>query len=200
VPKAVLLDLGGVVLGISVAKVFQTWADRAGVDVDHFERKWVMDEAYELHETGHIDFTEYARRLSLRFAVDMPLEDWQTGWNSIWTEPYAQVVKLLPAIAEQYDLYAFSNTNAVHAASFFDQYPTALAAFNTLFLSHEIGLRKPYPQAFAQVCKEIDTQPNDVLFIDDNSENIAGALSIGLDAHHLREESSIAEKLQTLLN
>lgn len=198
-PKAVLLDLGGVVLGINVAQVFQTWAARAGVTADYIEHKWVMDEAYELHETGDIDFAEYARRQARQLAVDMPLSDWQAGWDTIWTEPYAQVVSLLPDIAQRYELYAFSNTNAVHATSFLNKYPNALAHFNSLFLSHEIGARKPHPQAFKHVCNLIDTKPQDVLFIDDNAENISGALAAGLDAHHLRKESEIAEKLQLLL-
>ncbi|MEC7974731.1 MAG: hypothetical protein VX142_02900, partial [Pseudomonadota bacterium] len=72
-PKAVLLDLGGVVLGINVAQVFQTWAACAGVTADHFKHNWIMDEAYELHETGDIDFVEYARRQAQHFAVDMPI-------------------------------------------------------------------------------------------------------------------------------
>ena len=114
-PKAVLLDLGGVVLGINVAQVFQTWAARAGVTADHFKHNWIMDEAYELHETGDIDFVEYARRQAQHFAIDMPISDWQVGWNAIWTEPYAQVVSLLPKVAQRFELYAFSNTNAVHA-------------------------------------------------------------------------------------
>ena len=61
-PKAILLDLGGVVLGIDAAQVFRTWATRARVETKHFERHWVMDEAYELHEIGAIDFAEYVRR------------------------------------------------------------------------------------------------------------------------------------------
>lgn len=199
-PKAVLLDLGGVVLGINVAQVFQTWAARAGVTADHFKHNWIMDEAYELHETGDIDFVEYARRQAQHFAVDMPISDWQVGWNAIWTEPYAQVVSLLPKVAQRFELYAFSNTNAVHAESFLNRYPDALAHFNTLFLSHEIGVRKPHPQAFRYVCDLIDIQPQEVLFIDDNADNINGARTAGLDAHHLHKESDIAQKLRHLLS
>ena len=64
-PKAILLDLGGVVLGINAAQVFRTWATRAGVEAEHFERRWVMDEAYELHEIGAIDFAEHFHRFNL---------------------------------------------------------------------------------------------------------------------------------------
>lgn len=187
-------------LGISVAQVFQTWAARAGVDSVHFQRNWVMDEAYELHETGAIDFAEYARRQSKHFGVDMALEDWKAGWNAIWTEPLAQVVTLLPELAKRYALYAFSNTNALHAAAFYQQYPDTLAHFEQLFLSHEIGARKPHPAAFTKVCQRIGTEPQDVLFIDDNGDNVAGARVTGLDAHHLFEESDIATKLATLLD
>jgi len=46
----------------------------------------------------------------------------------------------------------------------------------------------------------MNSPPQDVLFIDDNAENVDGALAAGLDAHHLRKESDIAEKLQSLLS
>ena len=74
-PKAILLDLGGVVLGINVAQVFQTWARRAGVESERIQHRWVMDEAYKLHEIGAIDFAEYARRLGQQLRVNMPLSD-----------------------------------------------------------------------------------------------------------------------------
>jgi HAD superfamily hydrolase (TIGR01509 family) len=199
-PKAILLDLGGVVLGINAAQVFRTWATRAGVEAEHFERRWVMDEAYELHEIGAIDFAEYARRQGQHFAIDMPLTDWQEGWNAIWTAPYAKVVALLPELAKHYDLFAFSNTNAVHAESFCGRYPEALAHFHRMFLSHEVGVRKPHPAAFMHVCEQINTPPRDVLFIDDSAENIEGALTAGLDAHHLYKEQDIAAKLGSLLD
>lgn len=199
-PRAVLLDLGGVVLGINVARVFRTWATRAGVAADYFERRWVMDEAYELHEVGAIDFAEYARRQGKYFGIDMPLTDWQDGWNAIWTEPYAEVVELLPRLAQRYDLFAFSNTNAVHAESFYSRYPKALAHFDRMFLSHEVGARKPNPAAFVQVCDQMNTHPREVLFIDDSAANVEGALLAELDAHHLYREREIAAKLRQLLD
>jgi FMN phosphatase YigB (HAD superfamily) len=39
-----------------------------------------------------------------------------------------------------------------------------------------------------------------VLFIDDSAENIEGALTAGLDAHHLCKEQDIAAKLGSLLD
>ena len=74
----------------------------------------------------------------------MPLNDWQDGWNAIWTAPYAKVVTLLPELAKHYDLFAFRNTNAVHAESFCGRYPEALAPFYRMFLSHKVGVRKPH--------------------------------------------------------
>lgn len=199
-PKAILLDLGGVVLGIDVAQVFRTWATRAGVETKHFEHHWVMDEAYELHEIGAIDFAEYVRRQGQHFGIDMPLSDWQEGWNAIWTKPYAKVVALLPELAQRYDLFAFSNTNAVHAESFYSRYPEALAHFHKMFLSHEVGVRKPHSAAFIHICEQINTPPEEVLFIDDSAANIEGALAAGLDAHHLYKEQDIAAKLSGLLD
>jgi putative hydrolase of the HAD superfamily len=69
-----------------------------------------------------------------------------------------------------------------------------------MFLSHEVGARKPHPAAFIQVCEQINTPPEDVFFIDDSAANIEGALTAGLDAHHLYKEQDIAAKLRGLLD
>ena len=67
-----------------------------------------------------------------------------------------------------------------------------------MFLSHEIGARKPDPDAFLLVCKKMSTHPKDVLFIDDSAANVEGARAAGIDAHHLDKERDIAAMLQTL--
>ena len=108
------------------------------------------------------------------------------------------VVDQLPGLAQRYKLCAFSNTNAVHAEAFYAQYPQALESFSSVFLSHEIGARKPDPDAFLQVCKKMSTHPRDVLFIDDSAANVEGARDAGIDAHHLVKERDIAALLQSL--
>lgn len=198
--KAVLLDLGNVVLGVDFRRVFSAWAEAANVSEQVFYDRWQIDDAYADHETGKIDFDQYADRLAERFKVNLSREQWRDGWNSLWTEPFHSVIELLPAIASRYDLYAFTNTNDTHAECWRALYGSALRPFEHIFVSSEIGVRKPHVDAFHYVCRAAGSEAGHTLFLDDTLENVKGALDAGLQAHHVASENDVASHLQRLLD
>ena len=130
--KAVLLDLGGVVLEIDFHRVFASWANHSGVDKSIFYEQWSLDDAYKQHEVGALSFQEYSAHMSRSLGVSMSELSWQKGWNALWVGTYKSVIELLPLLAQKYTLCAFSNTNATHAASFNHHFGTELSHFETL--------------------------------------------------------------------
>ena len=197
--QTVLLDLGNVILGVDFRRVFRHWADAAGIAPDRFYERWQMDAHYAAHETGDLSFEGYTAHLSQLFEVTLSPEDWERGWNAIWTEPFHDVIALLPALAERGPLYGFSNTNNTHTDHWSTAHETALAPIQEIFVSSHIGLRKPNVSAYHYVCEQMEAKPADVLFLDDSQENINGALRAGLDARLVRSEAEVVAQLETLL-
>ena len=196
--QVLLLDLGGVVLGIDFRRVFNFWAEAAGVDKAVFYDHWQLDDGYKAHEIGDLDFADYTTHLSKTLSVSMSDAQWREGWNALWTTPYGNVAALLPALKGRYRLCAYSNTNAVHAESFLQRYPHIFQHFEQLYLSHEVGCRKPAPESFLTVCKLMQCPPSQVIFLDDTKENIAGAEAAGLTAYLTRSQLEVVETLVTL--
>lgn len=197
-PPALLLDLGGVVLGVDFHQVFRFWAEAAAVEPSRFYDQWRMDQAYEEHEVGNRDFRSYTQHLATTLNVSMSEEQWRDGWNALWTDPHLEVAALFPALKQRFRLCAFSNTNAVHAESFFQRYPEVMSQFDELYLSHEVGFRKPSADAFTQVCALLDTDPSQVTFLDDSRENVDGARRAGLTAFLTRGETEVLQILQSI--
>ena len=195
----VLLDLGNVVLGIDPRQVFSEWSARSGLPVADFARKWVLDDAYKEHERGKLNFENYCRTLNERYELSMSYQDWEIGWNKLWTKPFAKVIDLFPDLKANYRLCAFSNTNATHAKDFKNKYPEVLSQFDELFLSHEIGERKPDAAGFELICKQLNCQPSQIAFFDDTQENIDGAKKFGIRASLTRGEMEVASALKSLL-
>ena len=50
------------------------------------------------------------------------------------------------------------------------------------FVSGDIGVRKPDPEAFTTLCRRLDIVPERILLIDDREENVAAARGAGLQA------------------
>src|SRR5262249_42098969 len=92
--------------------------------------------------------------------------------------------------------YAFTNTNATHMDAWSALYPAVLHAFDRVFASHEIGLRKPERAAFEHVCSELGLAPASILFFDDLPENVHGARAAGLEAILVRSPADVAAALR----
>jgi putative hydrolase of the HAD superfamily len=78
------------------------------------------------------------------------------------------------------------------------RYARALEPFRTVFVSCEIGKRKPEPEAFQAVAAAIGVLPQRILFFDDSPVNVEGARAAGLRAVHVRGPGDVEESLAPL--
>ena len=196
--KALLLDLGGVVIDVDPQRCFEYWAEAAGVDVGHIAVRWRADEAYEAFEVGAIDFEEYLVSLSVQLGISLEPDDWRAGWNALLGDPIAEVVAALPTLAARVPLYCFSNTNVVHQAAWERRHADALTPFRRIYVSWQLGLRKPDVAAYRRVADEIGVAPRDIVFLDDNAGNVQGASAAGLVAHHVPNAAATLATLREL--
>ena len=178
--EAVVFDLGMVLVEIDFSRSFATWAGHAGVEPGALAARYRADEAYERHERGELDGPAYLKSLGSQFGVDLTPAQWTQGWVDLLLEPVRGIEALVDALDPRLKKAVFSNTNATHAAVFEARYGGLLARFDRVFLSHELGMRKPERRAFERVAAELGVAPQRVLFLDDNEANIAGAGATGM--------------------
>lgn len=181
-PDAIIFDLGGVIIDVDFKRVFAAWAQTAGIDAAPLHRRFEADEVYQRHERGEIsaaEFFEHQRR-----QYDLPLSDQQflDGWNAIFGGEIAGIETLIRRAARIAPCYVFSNTNAAHQAYWEPVLADTLKHFEKIFVSNELGERKPDASAFLAVCNAIGVAPADALFFDDTDENLHGARDVGLQA------------------
>lgn len=63
-----------------------------------------------------------------------------------------------------------------------------------IIYTHEEGIAKPDPRIYELACNRLGVQPAQMLFLDDDQQNIAAARSLGIHAIHCREtEQAIAD-------
>ena len=178
--EAVVFDLGMVLVEIDFSRSFATWAGHAGVEPGALAARYRADEAYERHERGELDGLAYLELLGSQLGVDLTPAQWTQGWVDLLLEPVRGIEALVDALDPRLKKAVFSNTNATHAAVFEARYGGLLARFDRVFLSHELGMRKPERRAFERVAAELGVAPQRVLFLDDNEANIAGAGATGM--------------------
>ena len=72
--------------------------------------------------------------------------------------------------------------------------------FEKIYVSSEIGMRKPDAHAYRWVVDDMRTVPERVLFLDDNAENITGAQDVGLKTVHVRAADDAVAAIDVFLN
>jgi putative hydrolase of the HAD superfamily len=197
---AVLFDLGQVVLDLEVERCFAYWAQAAGEETDVLVSRWTTDEHYKDHEIGGQDFETYTRALSSNLGITLSVEDWRAGWNALFVGVFEGVARRLPQLAQTLPIYGFTNTNAVHQREWSTRFAAELAPFEKIYVSSEIGMRKPDAHAYRWVVDDMRTVPERVLFLDDNAENITGAQDVGLKTVHVRAADDAVAAIDVFLN
>jgi len=200
---AVLFDLGGVVLNIDFERMFVRWADHSGEDPKTIQERFAFDEFYARHERGEIQAHEYFDSLRRTLRISLSDAQFADGWNAIFLGEIPGVSQLLRSVKDRIPLYAFTNSNPTHMAVCADWYAEALNTFRRVFVSSELGLRKPEPAAFEAVSRLIGVSPDRILFYDDTRENVQAATGVGINAIHVSSRAGVAEAiskgLRTLL-
>ncbi len=178
---------------ISVEIGSEAYNTRLRLVFEQYERGEISD------ETLIWNFQQFNSTLNPRLFVE--------AWNSMLVGMHPNVLDLLKKLKDTYNLTLLSNINGFHAryisrylkaeyglTDFLTQY------FDQYFYSHEIGMRKPEHRIYQHVsdCLAVDELSN-ILFIDDNLENVTAAISYGWTAVHHDPSIPIDQAIDTYL-
>lgn len=180
--RAVLFDLGGVVLDIDFDRALAAWQPHSRLPPAGLRERFAFDEPFRHHETGRLDDAGYFAHLRELLALDCELAQVEAGFNAILIAEIRETVDLLAALRERVPCYAISNTNPAHVRHMRRAFPGLLDRFDHVFTSHEIGHRKPQAESFAHVLRAIALPAAEVLLFDDLEPNVQAAQALGLQA------------------
>jgi putative hydrolase of the HAD superfamily len=197
--RALLFDFGGVLIRIDFERVIQRWADLARVPYEHVKSRFQHDEAYNAHERGEIDTPEYFAHLRRTLGIGLTDAEFADGWEQVLLPEIEPTVALLPRLSRRIPCHLFSNTNPAHYAVWSRRHARALEPFGRIFVSHELGERKPDTAAYALVLRELGFEPSQVLFLDDTEKNVEGARAAGLPTVHVRDPRDVRQAVKPWL-
>jgi putative hydrolase of the HAD superfamily len=192
---ALLFDLGGVVVKIDFDRMFARWADHAGEELDTIRARFSFDTFYARHERGEVEASEYFASLRSSLRINLTDAEFTDGWTAIYVGEIPGVPQLLRSLKDRIPLYAFTNSNPTHVGVWANLYAETLKNFRRVFVSSDMGVRKPEPEAFARIATAIGVPLSRILFFDDTRENVEGAMAIGMQAVHVSSVHDIADAI-----
>lgn len=202
--KNIVFDLGGVLLNINPKRTIEAFGllgmeqliGDKGLTYDH--------DIFYLMEQGKItpdEFREGVRKLLL---IDVTNDQIDIAWTAMLLDFPKIRVDLLQKLSNEFDLYLFSNTNAIHVAKyqsiFRNQHGFEVTSlFKKVFHSNEIGYRKPTFESYQEIVLLSGIRPEESLFIDDSLKNVEGAITCGLKGLWLQPGQKVEELFQKYL-
>ena len=193
--QALVFDLGGVVLDIDFNLALGAWSSLSTLPEHELRRRFKFDHAYRRHERGEITAHEYFDHLRSALQLSASVQEIEAGWNAIFVAEMTETRTLVEQARRQLPCYAFTNTNATHMRQWSSLYPQVVAAFDHVFASHRMGLRKPERAAFEHICAALALAPASILFFDDLAENVQAARDAGLQSVLVRTPQDVADAL-----
>ena len=194
--KALLFDLGKVVIDFNFDLGMERLVGRCGLPPDQF-KQILFDKAWiRPYERGEITTEEYHRYLCEAGQLRMELAEFHQSWSSVFLPDLLVPEKLLADLRQHYPMILVSNTNESHAAYISQNY-NVFDYFDAKIFSHLVGSLKPDREIYEAAIAAAGHPADSLLFIDDREENILGAEMVGIRAHQFTTVPRLIEALRS---
>ncbi len=187
--RHMLLDFGGVLFEIDFDRMQRRMAAMRPGNSPIDYAKESQHEAFTLLETGRIDGQEFAAQLKAAYALSGSIDDIIDTWNYLLVGVYPGREQWVEKLAQSYDLALLSNTNAVHFEAFAGPSAGVFAPMRHIFLSYEMGMRKPNDDIYLTALETMGWQAEETLFVDDSRQNIEAAARLGIQTYWIEQAS-----------
>ena len=196
--SAIIFDLGGVLIDVDYDKTIKAFEKLGIENAGELYSQQSQSSLFNKIECGEISTVDFLTELSKRTQKDLGLLEIKAAWNAIIGPYNKRIIPLLRSLKKEYKLFVLSNTNLIHIEKANEEWSkisslSMSSFFDKVYLSHEIGDRKPNSSVFKNLCEEQNLNPGKTLFIDDSIQHIESAKRMGLKTHHLKSMESLYE-------
>lgn len=206
-PKVFYFDLGNVLLEFSHERMYWQMAEAAGVTSDALHEALFGDPkaagALMEYETGRLTTDEYFEIVQRALGKKPDTDRFARAARDIFTpiDSTLDLVRTLAAAGQR--LAILSNTNPLHWEFLTDgRYPLIAdigqpgSAFGWAVLSYKSGAMKPLRAIFETAIERAGVAADEIFFVDDVAENVAGARDAGIDAVQFVGAEKLSEDLR----
>ncbi|KAK6821639.1 hypothetical protein RU639_007744 [Aspergillus parasiticus] len=180
--------------------IFTSSSDRINLPINTF-KSILCCGATAQYQCGKINRAQYYSRLAKDFALSLAdvTALFDTVQATICPEEsfLAFLAELKSRFGDQLKLYAVANMSREDYAML-KSLPIDWSLFDGVFISADLGMRKPELRFFRHILKSISMKPEDTILVDNDTDNILCALSMGLKGI-LFGSTSVPQALTNLL-
>ena len=183
--KNIVFDLGGVLYHIDYNLTIKAFENLGIKDFhEHFSQQ-KQNYLFNRLEKGQISDEDFIKEIKV-LLPHCTREKIINAWNALLIGLPKENIQLLQALSKKYRLFLLSNTNSIHIKHInkllYKNYDLKSldSLFDKVYLSHQIGKRKPNSETFEWVLKDAKILAQETFFIDDSIQHINNAKKVGI--------------------
>ena len=186
-PKAIVFDLGGVLIDLDYGRSVRAFREILGYEkiteiLDLCHQKGIYGDM----EAGLITEDEFRAEVLRDSRPGCTPADVDRAMAGLLTGMDPAKVTLLERLSKRYPLYGLSNNNEISVKRMHEIYEENgldwRHVFRKEFISSRMKMLKPAREIFDAAAAEIGLPPEEILFIDDSQRNVDGARAAGWKA------------------
>jgi len=195
--KALLFDVGGVLLRTEDLSGRRKWADRYGLGPWELADVVFNSPVASAATVGKATEAEVweAARTALDLSPDEMMEFRHDFWSGDRFDE--SVLDWAASLRGRYRTGILSNAWG-NARAFLTRNPKITAAFERLIISAEEGVMKPDAEIYDRAVKRLGVEPSEAVFVDDVADNVEAARRFGMAAIHFRVGLNVQQELERL--
>jgi putative hydrolase of the HAD superfamily len=197
--KALLFDLGNVLLPIDLSLTFQAFSQLStSFNPLEIQDKIINEGLWLGYEAGLLNDDEFRDLLIDKLNLHCSNEVFDQAFSALLLDFPSNIYSFLENLNSKFDLYLLSNTSVIHSRIFLNNQlgphgENLFGLFQKAHFSYEMGLVKPNPLIYQQVLNENNLKAEEVVFFDDNAANIESASKLGIDSVLINPKTSLSQ-------
>ena len=177
--RAVIFDIGRVLIGIDVARAMRGLASGMAMSPEELWHAIEKDPRWKDWQEGRIAANDWYLHLNKRFGGKLTFAQFTELWNQVLHPEPLQDAALLQKLSKRYKLGLLSNTDPVHVAYMESQYEF-FSSFPVRVYSCMIGASKPNPVIYREALRGCKVRAEEAVYIDDIAGYVEAARSLGM--------------------
>ncbi|WP_306215868.1 HAD-IA family hydrolase [Actinoplanes sp. RD1] len=196
IERALLLDIGGVLAHTPPTGWAARWERELGLPDGHLGRR--LADVWAAGAVGAMTEAQVTTRIAEEIgpAADRFLADL---WADYLGSPNEELIACVRRLRGRCRLGILSNS-FVGAREREEAAYGFPALVDEILYSHETGLEKPDPAAYALAVTRLGVAPRDCLFVDDVPANVTAARAAGLRAVHYTANGPLVAEIEAFLS
>jgi putative hydrolase of the HAD superfamily len=204
--RAVISDFGGV-LTSPLSASFQAFADRSGITLammgEALSGLLARDGVHPLHELecGRMTEVEFASRLQTALCEAAGREVALAGFAELLSDllPNEPMIELMASLRDEGYRMALLTNNVREWEQRWRAMAPVDEIFDVVVDSAFVGMRKPDAEIYELCAARLGVRPDECLFVDDRTDNCAGAIAVGMTAVRYRDLDQAVGEIRALL-